>query len=66
MDTVTGPKWLYLLLAQVELGLFKNMSIKAHADQIRFVKKHESGVIKEPLTASPEMTVDEIYGITKI
>jgi IMP dehydrogenase len=44
--------------------IHKNMSIKAHADQIRFVKKHESGVIKEPLTASPEMTVDEIYGIT--
>ena len=65
MDTVTESQMAISLASAGGIGIIhKNMSIKAHADQIRFVKKHESGVIKEPLTASPEMTVDEIYGIT--
>ena len=65
MDTVTESQMAISLASAGGIGIIhKNMGIKAHADQIRFVKKHESGVIKEPLTASPEMTVDEIYAIT--
>ena len=65
MDTVTESQMAISLASAGGIGIIhKNMGIKEHADQIRFVKKHESGVIKEPLTASPEMTVDEIYGIT--
>ena len=65
MDTVTESQMAISLASAGGIGIIhKNMSIKEHANQIRFVKKHESGVIREPLTASPGMTVDEIYGIT--
>ncbi|GIS46314.1 MAG: hypothetical protein Ct9H90mP18_06460 [Gammaproteobacteria bacterium] len=65
MDTVTESQMAISLASAGGIGIIhKNMGIKEHADQIRFVKKHESGVIREPLTASPGMTVDEIYGIT--
>ena len=44
--------------------IHKNMTIQEQSNQVRFVKKHESGVIKDPLTTNPDMTVDEIYNIT--
>ena len=41
------------------------MSIDEQAKQIRFVKKYESGVISDPVTASPSMTIGEINTITE-
>ena len=65
MDTVTEAQMAISLASAGGIGIIhKNMSIKEHSDQIRFVKKHESGVIREPLTANPGMTVNEIYEIT--
>ena len=65
MDTVTEAQMAISLASAGGIGIIhKNMSIREHADQIRFVKKHESGVIKDPLTANPSMTVNEIYEIT--
>ena len=45
--------------------IHKNMSIDEQSRQIRRVKKYESGVINDPITADPNMTVGEIYKITK-
>ena len=64
MDTVTEAQMAISLASAGGIGIIQNMSIREHADQIRFVKKHESGVIKDPLTANPGMTVNEIYEIT--
>ena len=41
------------------------MSIDEQARQVRFVKKYESGVISDPVTASPSMTIGEINKITE-
>ena len=41
------------------------MPIDEQAKQIRFVKKYESGIINDPVTASPSMTIGEINMITK-
>ena len=45
--------------------IHKNMSIEEQARQIRFVKKYESGIVNDPVTASPTMTIAEINMITK-
>lgn len=61
MDTVTEAP---LAIALAELGgmgvLHKNMSIQAQADEVRKVKKFESGVVKDPITVSPDMTIGDL------
>ena len=66
MDTVTESRMAITLAGEGGLGVIhKNMSIEEQARQIRFVKKYESGVINDPVTASPSMTIGEINKITK-
>ncbi|MAQ72777.1 MAG: IMP dehydrogenase [Gammaproteobacteria bacterium] len=66
MDTVTESKMAITLAGEGGIGIIhKNMSIDEQAQQIKMVKKYESGVIKDPITASPSMSVKEIYDITK-
>jgi IMP dehydrogenase len=61
MDTVTEAS---LAVAMAELGgigiVHKNMSIAAQAAEIMRVKKFESGVVKNPVTVSPNTTIGEI------
>ena len=66
MDTVTESQMAITLAGEGGIGIIhKNMSIEEQAKQIRFVKKYESGVINDPVTASPDMTISEINMITK-
>ena len=45
--------------------IHKNLSIEDQAKQVRFVKKYESGVINDPITANVDSTVSEINKITE-
>ena len=66
MDTVTESQMAITLAGEGGIGIIhKNMSIEEQAKQIRFVKKYESGIINDPVTASPTMTIGEINKITK-
>ena len=66
MDTVTEAEMAISLASEGGMGVIhKNMSIDEQSRQIRRVKKYESGVINDPITANPNMTVGEIYEITK-
>ena len=66
MDTVTEAQMAISLASEGGIGIIhKNMSIDEQAHQIKMVKKYESGVIKDPITADPTMSVKEIYDITK-
>ena len=66
MDTVTEAEMAISLASEGGMGVIhKNMSIDEQSRQIRRVKKFESGVINDPITAHPNMTVGEIYKITK-
>tara|TARA_B100001778_G_scaffold248356_1_gene208595 strand:- start:249 stop:1742 length:1494 start_codon:yes stop_codon:yes gene_type:complete len=66
MDTVTESRMAITLAGEGGIGIIhKNMSIEDQAKQIRFVKKYESGIISDPVTASPNMTIGEINMITK-
>src|SRR3989344_300425 len=66
MDTVTDAR---LAIAMAENGgmgiIHKNMSIEAQARAVRKVKKFESGVIKDPITVTPETTIGELKALTQ-
>lgn len=65
MDTVTEAQ---LAIALAEAGgigiLHKNMSLECQANEIRKVKKFESGVVFDPITVSPSSTIGELKKIT--
>jgi len=64
MDTVT-ESGLAIAIAQAGgLGmLHKNMSIQAQADEVRKVKRSESGMIQDPVTLSEEALVSDAFQI---
>jgi len=66
MDTVTEAK-MAIAIAQVGgLGmLHKNMSIQAQADEVRKVKRSESGMIQDPVTLHEGALVGEALKIMK-
>ena len=60
MDTVTEAALAIALAREGGLGiLHKNMSIEKQADQVRKVKRSESGLILDPVTLSPDATISE-------
>ena len=66
MDTVTESRLAIALAQEGGIGIIhKNMSPEAQAKQVRLVKKHESGVVKDPLTVSPETTIQKVLELTK-
>ncbi len=66
MDTVTEAP---LAIAMAELGgigvLHKNMSIDEQAAHVRRVKKFESGVVNDPITVTPQMTIGELLELRR-
>lgn len=60
MDTVTEAPLAIALAREGGIGmLHKNMSIERQAEQVRKVKRSESGLIVDPITLSPEATVGD-------
>jgi IMP dehydrogenase len=45
--------------------IHKNMSAKAQAQQVSKVKRFESGVVKDPITIAPDMTVRDVLNLTR-
>jgi IMP dehydrogenase len=41
------------------------MSVEAQAEQVRIVKKFEAGVIKDPITVTPQTTIREVQQLTR-
>lgn len=65
MDTVTESPLAISMAQEGGIGIIhKNMSIEQQAAAVRAVKKYESGVVKDPITVSPETTVRELLDIT--
>ncbi len=66
MDTVTEAKLAIALAQEGGLGMIhKNMSIARQAAEVLAVKKHESGIIVDPITVPPTMTIGEVMKLTK-
>ncbi|HEY5289482.1 MAG TPA: IMP dehydrogenase [Caulobacteraceae bacterium] len=64
MDTVTDSR---LAIAMAQAGglgvLHRNFTVEEQADQVREVKRYESGMVIGPLTINPETTLGEIAKI---
>ena len=66
MDTVTEARLAIALAQEGGLGIIhKNMTIEQQASNVRSVKKFESGVIKEPITVPPGLSIREVMSITR-
>ncbi|MEN9424705.1 MAG: dehydrogenase, partial [Pseudomonadota bacterium] len=66
MDTVTEARLAIALAQEGGMGIIhKNMSIQAQADQVRTVKKYESGIIKNPITVAPDTTIRDVLALTR-
>jgi IMP dehydrogenase len=66
MDTVTEARLAIALAQEGGIGIIhKNMSIEAQADQVRQVKKFESGIINDPITVPPTVSIRDVLEITQ-
>ena len=66
MDTVSEAR-LAIALAQ-EGGMsfiHKNMTIEEQAAHVRKVKKFESGIVSDPITVPPSITIGELIALTR-
>src|SRR3546814_625895 len=65
MDTVTEYRLAIGMAQEGGIGiLHKNMEADEQARHVRLVKKFESGVVRDPITVTPETTVRELLHIT--
>ncbi|MBI5463029.1 MAG: IMP dehydrogenase, partial [Gammaproteobacteria bacterium] len=66
MDTVSEARLAIALAQEGGIGIIhKNMTLEQQADQVRAVKKFESGVIKDPFTVSPTTCIREVLDLTR-
>lgn len=64
MDTVTEARLAIALAQEGGIGIIhKNMTITQQADEVRRVKKFESGMVKDPIAVAPDVTVDELLNV---
>ncbi|HAQ50374.1 MAG TPA: IMP dehydrogenase [Gammaproteobacteria bacterium] len=66
MDTVTEHRLAISMAQEGGLGiLHKNMTITAQADEVKKVKKFESGVVRNPIIVTPLTTIGEVVELTR-
>jgi IMP dehydrogenase len=66
MDTVTEARLAITIAQEGGIGIIhKNMTPADQAREVGRVKKHESGVIKDPITVRPDATIREVVALTR-
>jgi IMP dehydrogenase len=66
MDTVTEAKLAIVMAQEGGIGIIhKNMSIKKQADEVRRVKRYESGIIRDPITIASTATIKDVLNLQK-
>lgn len=64
MDTVTEARLAIAMAQEGGMGiLHKSMSVADQAVEVRKVKKFESGIIKDPITVTPDTTVAQLLDL---
>ena len=66
MDTVTEARLAIALAQEGGIGVIhKNMNIEEQARQVHTVKKFESGIVRNPITVTPDMSIREVIDLTR-
>jgi IMP dehydrogenase len=66
MDTVTEARLAIALAQEGGIGIVhKNLTPKAQAAEVSKVKRFESGVVKDPITIPPDMTVRDLLALIR-
>ncbi|MBV8030864.1 MAG: IMP dehydrogenase [Betaproteobacteria bacterium] len=66
MDTVTEARLAIAIAREGGIGIIhKNMPPAAQAAEVAKVKRFESGVLRDPMTIPPEMTVREVMALQR-
>ncbi|MCK5894072.1 MAG: IMP dehydrogenase [Endozoicomonadaceae bacterium] len=66
MDTVTESRLAIAMAQEGGLGIIhKNMTIEQQAAEVHKVKKHESGVVKDPITIKCGATVQDLLDLCR-
>jgi len=66
MDTVTESRLAIALAQEGGVGIIhKNMTNEAQAKEVRQVKRFESGVVGDPITVPPTMSIQEVMELTR-
>jgi len=67
MDTVTEARLAIALAQEGGIGIIhKNLDPAAQAAEVAKVKRYESGVLKDPITIPPTMTVRDVIALTRL
>lgn len=66
MDTVTESGLAIALAQEGGIGIIhKSMTIEQQAYEVRAVKKHESGVVKDPITIDASAPISELFELRR-
>ena len=67
MDTVTESRLAIALAQEGGIGIVhKNLSPKLQASEVAKVKRFESGILKDPITVPPSMSVREVLELNRL
>jgi len=66
MDTVTEAATAICLAQEGGIGVIhKNMTANAQAQEVRRVKRFESGVVQDPMTVTADLTLDKLIALCR-
>lgn len=65
MDTVTEARLAITMAQQGGIGIIhKNMTVERQAAEVRLVKKFEAGVIRNPISVTPDTSIHDVIRLT--
>ncbi|HEX7437265.1 MAG TPA: IMP dehydrogenase, partial [Caldimonas sp.] len=66
MDTVTESRLAIAVAQEGGIGIVhKNMTARQQAAEVARVKRYESGVLRDPITVTPDLTVREVMELSR-
>src|SRR5574343_2023311 len=66
MDTVTEARLAIAMAQEGGIGIIhKNMTIEQQAAEVRKVKRHETAIVRDPETVTPDTKIRDLFELTR-